>query len=213
MSKLRAVLFFTVLATLILGLNVQAETGDIAANPNTGSIAFTHVVGTTSQSAVFAAFLSSVPASPGVPAVAGAISLSNILVTPPITPAAGGVGDVFDAIAANSDTVGTLEFYLWDQAGTMTMYETGPLSPGTGLTPAGTLGPGMTYTVLLEEILAEMTGVSGNNFPAGICWVVANSDGVAGTYTVVSFDVGFTQNFNFKPDMGTSLGGNPVSVP
>ena len=199
------------LATLILGLNVQAETGDITANPNTGSIAFTHVLGTSVQVAVFASFLSSVPAQLSVPAVNAAISLSNVLVTPPFTPVAGGGGDVFDAIAANSDTVGTLEFYLWTQGGVMMVYETDG-TIGTGANPDGTLGPGMTFTVLLEEILAAITGVTGNDFPAGICWVVANFDGVAGTYTVVSFDVGFTQNFNWKPDMGTSLGGYPVSV-
>ncbi|MFQ5740049.1 MAG: hypothetical protein ACE5JX_13665 [Acidobacteriota bacterium] len=137
------------------------------------------------QRAIFAVFLNN--EGP----VDTALSISNTLAAPL------DIGEVLATSFAN--TQGTLEFYLWDHDGNMTFYETGPESPGVGLSEQGTLGPGQTYRVLLSEILRAADHLG--SF-AGYGWIIANFDGVQGTANVTDFS-GFTQTTVLKPDMGS----------
>ena len=186
--------------TLAFGSNAVAGSGA----SGTDTITVLNSETTTSQSAVFAAFLSSI----GDSDVNTAISVSNVLKSP-----AGSLGDFFDQFG---DTTGVVQFFLCDRDGTPMWYETGPGSPGLGLLPNGQLGPGQTYTVLLSEILAEITGqpVDQSEF-VGYGWVVGNFDAIAGTYNVTIFGVGFTQNFELLPGMaqGGYFGGVDVFAP
>jgi len=127
-------------------------------------------------------------------AINTAFSVSNVLAAPL------SIGDVFKERFPNTD--GTLEFYLWDHEANLTFYETDASSPGIGLSPTGTLGPGKTYRVLLSEILAA-AGYKGTTF-AGYAWVVANFDGVQGTANVTDFST-FTQATVMQPDIGSSF--------
>lgn len=143
-----------------------------------------------------AAFLSDVS---GPTNVSGAISVSNLLGLPPGIPSTGSSSDKLYWLSKQSDTDGSLEFYCFNRDGTMTSYETTAGSPGSGLTANGTLGPGMTYTVLLREILTAANHTGAFN---GYCWIVANFDAVAGTYNVTIFGLGFTQSFELLPGVG-----------
>lgn len=216
MRKLRAILFFTALTTLVFGMNAMAAGGG-KGTLNTDTVSFLHATGTPTQRAVFAAFLSRVAATTGVAGVDTAISVSNILAVPPATapPAVtGGVNDLFDVLRNAGNRTGTLEFYLFDRDGTLLFFETGAGTPGRGVSATGTLSPGQTYTVLLEEILEKVTGDRNKAF-TGYGWVVGNFDGLAGTYNVTIFGVGFTQAFHLEPAMGSGglFGGVPISVP
>ena len=109
---------------------------------------FYTVASTSSQRTVFATFLANLPG------VDTAISITNALSTPwtNFLPR-----DFF----WGENTRGGVEFYLYDQEGNLIFYETTVGSPGTRLDPLdGTLGPGQTYTVLLDELLAATTGVT-----------------------------------------------------
>ena len=125
MTKMRSILCFSTLVILAFGVNVQAG-GD--------AVAFMEGEVTTSQAAVFAAFLAWLPNEdePNFSADT-AISISNILGAPP-----GGLGDFYDEFG---DRHGTVEFYLWNRDGTLMTYETGPDSPGAGLGDDGALWP------------------------------------------------------------------------
>ena len=85
---------------------------------------------TTSQAAVFAAFLAWLPNEdqPNFSADT-AISVSNILGSSP-----GTLGDFYDSFG---DRQGTLEFFLWNRDGTPMWYETSADSPGAGLDEMG----------------------------------------------------------------------------
>ncbi|MBI4446817.1 MAG: hypothetical protein HY645_13030 [Acidobacteria bacterium] len=212
MRKVRAILFFSAL-TLAFGIHAMAETGS-KLTPGTDTVSFLHATGTPKQTAVFAAFMARLP---GATAIDTAISVSNMLAVPPAvapTPVAGGANDNFELIRARGDRQGTIEFYLFDADGTLIVFETAAGSPGTGLRADGTLAPGETYTVLLSDILTRATGSATRSF-AGYAWIVANCDGVAGTYTVTIFATGFTQAFHMEPAVGSGgfIGGIPVVVP
>ena len=198
---------------LWLGLSLAAAAGaiphSVASNKDLTSgrdaAVFYTTAGTSSQRAVFAGFLANLPG------VDTAISITNALATPwpNFLP-----GDFF----GGGNTRGTVEFYLYEQEGNLTFYETTTGSPGSGLDPLdGTLGPGQTYTVLLDELLAAATGVTERTERefVGHAWIVSNFDAVQGTYNVTIFGVGFTQNFALEPTMGTGLlfGGIPVFQP
>ncbi len=111
-------------------------------------------------------------------------------------------------------TEGTVEVYLWDQAeGELISFETSDDSIGTGLLADGTLAPGGTWTFLLTDLLAA-AGWEGDF--TGFGWIVANFDGVAGTHTLIIFDVGFAQAFHALPGMGQGvhgMAGLPVMIP
>ena len=177
--------------------SIASEQGEI----NRSEVFFTEVA-TTSQKALLAPFLASTgPIDTG-------ISLSNVLAAPP------GIVEEFEARFSNLE--GTLEFYFWNSAGELVFYETGPESPGSGLSLDGTLAPGQTYTVLLSELLAS-AGYEETSF-AGYAWVVANFDAVQGTANVTDFS-SFTQSTVMQPDIGSSFfdydanAGVPISPP
>jgi hypothetical protein len=154
-------LFSAVLVTVAFGGTAMAGT----------SVSFMAAGHTSEQSAVFASYLVSVPNEDPMYAFDTAISVSNVLMAPDGIDTGGGAYE-------GSDMMGTLEIYLYNRDGTMMMHETSMDSPGSGLMDDGMLGPGMTYTVLLSEIVGDMEFV-------GYAWVVANFDGVAGTRTII----------------------------
>lgn len=141
-----------------------------------------------SKRGIFAVFL----ASQGP--VDTALSVSNVLAAPL------GIGDEMQA--RFSVTEGTLEFYLWDSNGSLVVYETGPDSPGAGLSSTGTLSAGQTYRVLLSEVLSAAE-YEKDSF-VGYGWVIANFEGVQGTTNVTDF-ARFTQSTVMQPDLGTSF--------
>ncbi len=203
MPKLRTVLILVSLTLLASSAGVLAQ-GKF--DSSSGSLYGVAV--TTSQTAVFAAYLADQPASETSPRIQTAISVSNVLAVPP--------GFASDFLApGGGDTEGTVEFYLWNSVGDSYFFETSSdPSVGRGLSPAGTLGPGQTYTVLLNDILAAAGYPAGQLF-VGYGWIVANFDGVAGTYNATAFNVGFTQNFELLPGVGQGTSpvcGLPVSV-
>ena len=162
MNKSRTMLFSAVLVTVAFGGTAMAGT----------SVSFMAAGHTSEQSAVFASYLVSVPNEDPMYAFDTAISVSNVLMAPAGINVGGGAYE-------GSDMMGTLEIYLYNRDGTMMMHTTSMDSPADrGLMEDGTLGPGMTYTVLLSEIVGETPFV-------GYGWVVANFDGVAGTRTII----------------------------
>ncbi len=191
MKKSRVILFFTVLVAMALGSSAVAGSGALGTDTTT----LMTTTSTTSQSAVFAAFMSNIPSEIVGTDVTTAISVSNVLAAP-----VGTLGDLFEEYG---DTEGTVEFYLWDRDGTAYTYETSAGSPGIGLDADGKLGVGETYTVVLSELLREITGLPAAEIEFnGYGWVIGNFDAIGGTYNVTIFGVGFTQNFELMPGMG-----------
>ena len=148
------------------------------------------------------------PLFDGVNDTDGAISISNVL----DAPGADALGRTFGP-SARKGRSGTLEFYLWRSDGELFFYETSPQTVADRigndvLTPDGELEAGKTYTGLLSEVLQAATGVPRNHidFLSGYAWIVANVDGVAGTYSVTVFAVNFTQGFELRPAMGEVSG-------
>ncbi len=186
MNKSRAMLFSAVLLTVVFGGSAMAGT----------SVSFMQGPGTGTQSAVFASYLVSIPNEDPMYAFDTAISVSNVLMAPDgIMP--GGYGE-------GSDDMGSLEIYLYNRDGTMTMHETSMDSPGNGLDDDGMLGRGQTYTVLLSEIVGDSEFV-------GYGWVVANFDGVAGTRTVIGSFV--NQHGTMSPPVsGHGAGIKPMAM-
>ena len=174
MNKTRAMLCTAVLLVVAFGGTAVAGT----------SVSFMAAGHTTDQSAVFGSYLVSLPDL----GFDTAISVSNVLMSPKGANVAGGYGNGYDMM-------GTLEIYLY-QGGEMMMMETSMDTEGTGLTD-GMLGPGMTYTVLLSEL------VDGDF--VGYAWIVANFDAVAGTRTV--FGPGFSQHGDMTPPVSRHGGG------
>ncbi len=176
MNKTRAMLCTAVLLVVAFGGTATAGT----------SVSFMAAGHTTDQSAVFGSYLVSLPDL----GFDTAISVSNVLMSPKGTNVSGGVGTGYDMM-------GTLEIYLYNRDGTMTMMETSMDTMGEGLTD-GMLGPGETYTVLLSELVEDMDFV-------GYGWIVANFDAVAGTRTV--FGPGFSQHGDMTPPVSRHGGG------
>ena len=164
-----------------------------------GSVSTQGVSVTTSQTAVFAAFLSDIPDA----GVTTAISVGNVL-----TPA---FSNAFQSTPrGGGDTEGTLEFFLYNQDGSLITFDTGTdPTVGSGLNEDGTLGPGQTWTVLMREILTA-AGMGPDESFSGYGTLVANFDAVVGTYNVTIFGLGFTQNFEFLSPVDRSVfGGAP----
>jgi hypothetical protein len=183
MNKSRAMLFSAVLVTVAFGGTAMAGT----------SVSFMAGAGTGVQSAVFASYLVNYPMEDATMSLNTAISVSNIMMAPDGI-MAGGYGD-------NYQKMGSLEFYLYNQDGSMVMYETNMDSKGTGLEEDGTLMPGATYTVHLSEILMA---AGADPMFIGYGWVVANFDAVAGTRTVTSYGLGFSQHGDLTPTVDHS---------
>lgn len=187
MNKSRAMLISAVLVAVAFGGTAMAGT----------SVSFMAAGHTSEQSAVFASYLVSIPSEDPMYAFDTAISVSNVLKAPPGVDTAGGAYE-------GSDMMGTLEIYLYDQDGTMMMYETSMMDfPGKGLDDDGMLSPGETYTVLLSEIV-------GDDAFMGYGWVVANFDAVAGTRTVIGNFV--NQHGTMTPQVSHHGGGLKVMM-
>lgn len=201
MSKLRGILFFGLVFTL--GLSLSAMAGGPSRD-----VTFLQGASTTSQSAVFATFMSALEGGfsgpNGVDGQDTAISVSNILATPN-----GLSGAVTNAqTGPGGDSVGGLTFFLWDRDGTSYRFSTVEHPDvGAGQDANGMLSPGQTYTVLLNEVLANVTGGPVTDF-VGYAWIVADFDAVAGGY--VNFFPGLQASENFE--MVPQLGGIPTTV-
>lgn len=197
-TKLGIFLLWAAMLTLGSVTEATAQAGLIGKAGASNAVTMFQDSATPDQRAIHAVFLASVPSA----SLDSALSFTNTLAGPP------GIQEVFDG--AFADLEGTLEFYLWDEFGHMIVYETLPDSPGVGLTMDGTLTPGLTYRVLLSEILAaadyEQHAIDFNHTTdfLGYGWVVANFDGVQGTANVTDFST-FTQATVMQPDVGTTF--------
>lgn len=193
MSKLRSIFIFAAVSMLAVAGNGLAQ-GKFDAG--VGSLYGTAV--TTSQTAVFAAFLADSPAIPGAPAgLQASMSVSNVLATPD-----GFLSDFIDL--GGGDRQGTVEIFLWNEDGSMY----------TVASPFDLL-PGQTITVQVRDIL-ELAGFPEDQIFLGYAWVVANFDGVAGTYNLQIPGIGFTQSFELLPGVGqgqTPTAGLPLFAP
>ncbi len=205
MARFKAILVLIAATTLVSGANTLAAGREFGTQP----VPLRGTAVTTSQTAVFAAFLSNSGPSAQTSGIDTAISVSNILSVPE------GFSSDFLNIGGADDT-GTVELFIWDRDGTGYAYSSddpeGPI--GMGLNPNGTLGPGQTWTFLLADVL-ERLGLGRDATFNGYGWVVGNFDAIAGTYNVVVFDVGFTQSFELTPAVGqggTFTGGLPVTL-
>lgn len=178
MNKSRAMLFSAVLMTVAMAGTAMAGS----------SVSFMQGMQTSEQSAVFASFLAYVPNEDPSMAIDSAISVSNVLMAPEGVDAAGGAYE-------GSNTMGTVEIYLY-MGGMMAMHETDMM-----------LGPGMTYTVFLSEVL-DAAGHEGSF--VGYAWIVGNFDGIAGTRKV--FGQGFDQSGDLSPSVDHNGGGIKVMM-
>ena len=157
------------------------------------------------QTAVFVTFAAHIAEGGGMTAaISTSISVSNPLAWDPMSSFLALDGGV---------TEGTVEVFLWDQAGgAMISYESDD-TVGVGLNTDGTLSSGGTWTFLLGDVL-DAAGFVGDF--VGFGWIVANFDGVAGTHTTSIFNVGFNQAFHAVPAIGQGfheMAGLPVVVP
>ncbi len=193
MSKFGVILLFTAVLVLALGGSALAQ-GKF--DTSSGAVYGTAV--TTSQTAVFAHFLSSSPPLPGASeGIDTLLTMSN--------PLAGPSGFQSDFVnIGGGDREGTVEVYLWNEDGQLYFWES-PLI----------LGPGETMQANLSDILAD-AGFSPDGIFLGYGWVIANFDGLAGTEAVFIPDVNFAQAFDLSPAAGQGLGdtiGLAVMVP
>ncbi len=180
----------SVLVLLLFGFGANT----FAQKQNTGSGSFFGLETTLSQSAVFAAFLSSLD---GGAMGDTAISVTNVLTAPPTIP---GVND-------GADRQGPLWVYLFDGDGDRYVFESEAYPDvGLGLDESGVLQEGHTWRVLLSQVIRAAVGFD-RNF-SGSAWVVAGFDGVAGTYT--NFFRGIDAGFGAV--MEPPLGGIAVDV-
>ena len=173
---------------------------------DTSSGAFLGVPGTTSQSAVFASFLTFFPpeainpSGGGFPGIDSAISISNW------------TGLLGGRVLPGGDTEGPVEIYLYPNDNDSVCVVGTGANPGvgTGLNDDGSLAPGGTYTVLLSELLALCNGEVGDGSNggafSGFGVIVGNFDGIGGTATVVSSV--FSQSQTLQP-----FGGIPLNPP
>lgn len=191
MSKVRAIVLFTIVIGVAFGTAAAKDTP------------FLQAQATTDQVALFIPFMAY---SEGA-GIDSALSVSNILKAPKgILPTKG-----------LSKTEGTIELYLFSADGDVLGVETSDNSVGNGVLDAtGKLKPGCTWTVLLSQILDEAGALPAENeIASGYGWVVANFDAAQGTVTVFFPDYGFAQSLNLEPTItaGNLQGGIPVVVP
>ena len=189
MTKMMRILL---LLGLVVSLCASAQAGEI----ETSSPSFLLGVSTLSQTAVFAAFLSSIDGGHSGDA---AISVSNVLAHPG--------GFPFDDNYSGKDVRGGLSFFLFDNG----CKGEGPCEPvryrfdtvnnptvGTGLDGDGQLGPGGTYTVGLSEILQALFPDEPHDFN-GYAWIVGYFDAITGTYSNFFPLIGASQSFVLQP--------------
>ena len=177
---------------------------------STGAVAYSEQDTTTTDyhRAVFAHYLAVIPNAIEGMSVDCAISISNVCAIP--DPSLDiYIGD------PGIPTSGGFAIYLYDRDGTVSFFSSrehnqvgyyGPSPNGDG-----TLSPGQTYTVNLQEVLSAVKGGEAGEF-AGYGWILSEFDGLAGTYNNTIYGLGFTQAFELKPAMGQGglFGGIPL---
>ena len=139
---------FSVLVVLLFVFSANA----IAQQPGTDAVSFSSASSTLSQSAVFAAFLSSLD---GGSAGDTAISVTNILGVPP---------DISGVTDGNKgDREGPLWVCLLDGDGDRFVFEsTAYPDVGAGLDEEGVLKAGRTWRVLLSQVIRAAVGFDRN---------------------------------------------------
>lgn len=194
MSKLRALVFFAMVAALA-GSAFAADTPFLQTN------------GTTDQVALFAAFVVNVPGTDESEPIRTAFTISNIMSAP-------------EGILVDDDMTtdqGAITFYLFRADGEVFTVSTADLdSPealGNGqLNEDGELEAGKTVAFFINELFAA--GGGEDETFTGYMWIVCNFDAAAGTYSQFNADLGFSQAFKLDPVLGAGFffGGLPVQV-
>ena len=165
---------------------------------STGAVTYSEEEATGYHRAVFAQYLAVIPNAIEGMSVNCAISISNVCAIP--DPSLDiYIGD------PGIPTSGGFAIFLYDRDGTVYSFFSrdhslvgyyGPNPNGNG-----TLSPGQTYTVNLQEVLSAVKGGEAGEF-AGYGWILSEFDGLAGTYNNTIYGLGFTQAFELKPAMG-----------
>ncbi len=191
MSKLRAIVLFTIVIGVAFGTAAAKDTPFLQAD------------GTTDQVALFAPFL----AYSGGAGIDTALSVSNILAAP---------DGIFPTEGMTRDE-GSIEIYIFTSEGEVIAVETEDNSIGNGvLDDEGELKAGRTWTALLSQILDGADALPEADVVfSGYAWVVANFDAAQGTVTVLFPDLAFTQSLDMQPTITVDnlAGGIPVVVP
>ncbi len=197
MSKLRAMVFFAIVAALA-GSAFAADTAFIQAN------------GTTDQVALFAAFVVNVPEglTPSGDPIRTSFTISNLMSAPE------GLMN-FDEMTTVS---GPIHFFLFANDGSMTTISTDELdSPeafgNMQLDEDGALEAGKTLVFFMNE-LAAAAGLGDDVF-TGYMWIVCDFDAAGGTYNTFDAAQGLSQSFKLDPAMAEGawfFGGIPVDI-
>lgn len=208
MARLKALLLFSVLMALSFSVTGLAQKID------PGSGALLGVSATTSQTMVYAPFVANIaPEAPAGEASSPTRFDTTFVISNPLSFPSGLTSTV---LVGGSDTEGTLELYCFNQDGGLVFFESS-MDPtiGNGLSDTGTLLPGESWTFLYREVLDAVQG-NADEFFSGFCYIVSNTDGVAGASNVLGFGVGFAQSSTLVPAVGqgpTPMIGIPVAVP
>ncbi|RPJ54041.1 MAG: hypothetical protein EHM23_29770 [Acidobacteria bacterium] len=190
MSKVRAIVLFTIVIGVAFGTASAKDTPFLQSD------------GTTDQVALFVPFLAFTSGS-----IDSAFSVSNILAAP---------DGIFPTEGLSRDE-GSIEIYIFTSEGGTIVFETEDNTVGNGvLDDDGELKAGRTWTVLLSGILeaADETPDAGDIL-SGYAWVIANFDAAQGTATVLFPDFDFAQSMDMQPTITVDnlQGGIPVTVP
>ena len=177
---------------------------------STGAVSYSAMEPTSYHRAVFAHYLAVIPdPDPTGPdySVNCAISISNVC---PVPEKSGLESWGLGSDLARS-TSGVFAIILYDRDGTEYSFSShgnsylkdGSLI-GAGLNPDGTLEPGQTFTVNLQEVLAAVQDVYPRDVKefVGYAWILSEFDCLAGTYSNTIYGLGFSQAFELKPAMG-----------
>lgn len=191
MSKVRAIVLFTIVMGVAFGSVAAKDTPFLQAD------------GTTDQVALFVPFLAFSEGN----GIDSALSVSNILGAPE--------GVLPEGL--NRDE-GSIELYIFTADGEVLAMETVDNSIGNGvLDDDGELVAGRTWTALLSQILDGVDALpeDPDDVFSGYAWVVANFDAAQGTVTVFFPDFGFAQSMDMQPTITVDnlQGGIPVVVP
>jgi hypothetical protein len=191
MSKVRAIVLFTIVIGVAFGTAAAKDTPFLQSD------------GTTDQVALLVPFL----AYSGDVGIDTALSVSNILGAP---------DGIFPTEGMTTDE-GAIEIYVFTADGEMLAVETEDNTLGNGvLTDDGMLQMGRTWTALLSEVLAAAGALPDPSAVlTGYAWVVADFDAAQGTATVIFPDLAFTQSLDMQPTITVDnlAGGIPVVVP
>ncbi len=191
MSKVRAIVLFTIVLGVAFGTAAAKDTP------------FLQTDGTTDQVALFVPFLS----YSGGAGIDTAFSVSNILAAP----------DGIFPEEGLSRVEGSIEIYIFTSDGSTIVFETTDNSVGNDvLDDDGELPAGRTWAALLSQILDKADALPpASQVLSGYAWVVVNADAAQGTVTVMFPSLDFSQSLDMQPTItaGNLQGGIPVIVP